>query len=500
MPDQTPFPKADVCMILEGTYPYITGGVSQWAHDLIRSQEGLTFSLVCLLAPGSALKMRYEVPKNVVGIKNIVLQEFPHASEILSLHERKQFFKDLEVPLLNIQHKPTLDSLKKVLQLLNERKGAMSPALLLNSEEAWRMVQRMYLSTMGESSFLNYFWSWRSLLGSFYSAMLAELPLAGVYHTLCTGYAGLFMARAFIETGRPSIVTEHGIYMNERKIEITSAEWIEDQKAMNLNLEKRRFDRDLKSLWIDTFAAYSKFCYESCQKIITLYEGNRELQIADGADLSKLVIIPNGVDYDLYSQIIRKPTPAPTVGFIGRVVPIKDVKSLIRSIAILREKIPTIKTLIIGATNEDEDYYKECQELVQTNQLEETITFTGKVNVKDLLPSIDVLALTSISEAQPLVILEAGAAGIPSVATNIGACSEMLYGRSDELPPLGMGGLICQLANPESVAKNLFTLLSDKNLYQKCSQTIKERVKSYYNQVDVKNAYKKLYEELLSGV
>ena len=40
---------ADVCLVLEGTYPYVEGGVSSWTHELINRQSHLTFHLVCLL-------------------------------------------------------------------------------------------------------------------------------------------------------------------------------------------------------------------------------------------------------------------------------------------------------------------------------------------------------------------------------------------------------------------------------------------------------------------
>ena len=57
------------------------------------------------------------------------------------------------------------------------------------------------------------------------------------------------------------------------------------------------------------------------------------------------------------------------------------------------------------------------------------MTFTGRVNLLEYLGKIDVVVLTSLSEAQPLVILEAGAAGVPVVATDVGACGEMILGQ-----------------------------------------------------------------------
>jgi len=41
--------KADVCLLLEGTYPYIKGGVSSWAHELIKNHSHLTFNIVSIM-------------------------------------------------------------------------------------------------------------------------------------------------------------------------------------------------------------------------------------------------------------------------------------------------------------------------------------------------------------------------------------------------------------------------------------------------------------------
>lgn len=106
-----------------------------------------------------------------------------------------------------------------------------------------------------DSSFLDYFWSWRALLGGLYSVLLADLPEASVYHAVSTGYAGLFAARAALETGRPVLLTEHGIYTNERRIEIGMADWLHGQQS---GFQVDRQGATLKDLWIDTFIGYSE--------------------------------------------------------------------------------------------------------------------------------------------------------------------------------------------------------------------------------------------------
>lgn len=110
---------------------------------------------------------------------------------------------------------------------------------------------------------------------------------------------------------------------------------------------------------------------------------------------------------------------------------------------------------------------------------------------------IDVLVLTSISEAQPLVILEAGAAGIPIVATDVGACREIIEGTTDEDRALGAGGIITPLASPASTADAIYTLLSDRERYEAASATIRERIRYYYNEDIQQQAYRNLYAQHL---
>lgn len=490
-----PTSVADVCLILEGAYPYVTGGLSTWTHHLIQRHHDLNFKIVSLLPSNFDPIIKYEIPKNVLSIENIFLQNLPEG-ETLNPKLRKKLFESLEVPLLNLQHSPNLDSFSKIINSLNEYEGKIGRDLLFRSQESWQMLVRMYLSTLGEGSFINFFWSYWCLLGGFYSVLLYPMAQAKVYHALCTGFAGLFLARAKVETGNPCILTEHGIYTNERKIEIASAEWLENSKGMDLNLDVSLGDRDLKDYWSDMFTGYSKLCYEASDVIVTLFEGNKEFQIKDGADLYKMMTIPNGVEIDKFKGIERSVDHPKTIAFIGRVVSIKDVKSFIRAVLLVKMKIPDIQAFIMGPTDEEPDYYQDCLELIEKLNLGDTIRITGKVDLKEYLGKIDLLVLTSISEAQPLVILEAGSIGIPCVATDVGACRELIFGRSDEDPKLGAGGVICKLANPESIANGIYELLSSESMYKAASEAIKNRVAKYYQIQDQEALYRKLYSEL----
>ena len=69
--------------------------------------------------------------------------------------------------------------------------------------------------------------------------------------------------------------------------------------------------------------------------------------------------------------------------------------------------------------------------------------------------------------------------------------------RSDELPPLGPGGEVVSLSNPEEVANALYRLLSDHHYYEQCGQAMQQRVKAYYQLTDQAKAYKDMYDSLL---
>src|SRR3546814_17921359 len=76
------------------------------------------------------------------------------------------------------------------------------------------------------------------------------------------------------------------------------------------------------------------------------------------------------------------------------------------------------------------DYAADCEALVAELGIGNAVQFAGRVDVAQWLPRIDLIVLTSLSEAQPLVILDGGACGVPVVAPDVGSCREMIEGRT----------------------------------------------------------------------
>ncbi|MCB0218494.1 MAG: DUF3492 domain-containing protein, partial [Chrysiogenetes bacterium] len=67
---------ADVCLVLEGTYPYVQGGVSSWVHQIITEMPDLTFAIFYLGSTREqASRRRYDIPSNVVVLEEVFLFE-----------------------------------------------------------------------------------------------------------------------------------------------------------------------------------------------------------------------------------------------------------------------------------------------------------------------------------------------------------------------------------------------------------------------------------------
>ena len=276
------------------------------------------------------------------------------------------------------------------------------------------------------------------------------------------------------------------------------AEWICDTVDKGISLHDERLD--LRDIWMQIFDAHALICYQACSRIITLYEDNQRLQRALGAPPERLAVIPNGIEVSRFADIPAAGADAvPTIALIGRVVPIKDVKTYIEAAAILRRTVPNLRALVLGPTEEDEIYFAECRALVRDLALSETVLFTGPVKIADYLADIHVVVLTSLSEAQPLVILEAGAAGIPCVATDVGSCREILEGRSTEAPRLGPAGSITPLVDPDATAAAVAGLLLDEHRRRAEGEALRARVQHYYASEDALAAYRDTYAHYITS-
>ena len=489
---------ADVCLILEGTYPFVTGGVSSWTHQLITHLPEVRFHLYCLIAEREPGPWRFPRPDNVVGVTTLSLGG---AAEVLEGEGRMLQSEEEKalIGMLRSFHTSLLGGHPEAFRTLFERfrQTGFSPELfrtLSAGRQAWSLIGEFYQSQFAHESFIDFFWMWRTTHLPLFALLSAPLPQARLYHSLASGYAGMLGVMGKLAYDRPFVLTEHGLYTRERKIEIALAQWI--GKSQQDEATVRPIRETVKGFWMRIFEQLGRIVYHYSDTIVTLFEGNRSLQIRDGADPERTRVIPNGIaigERTVRAPVPRDPDGERVVGFIGRVVPIKDVKTFIQACRLVVDQYPRVRILIMGPLDQDPEYARECQNLVELLEISDKVTFMGSVRVDDYLPSLDLLVLTSLSEAQPLVIMEGAVYEVPTVATRVGACDELINGRLREDRLLGPGGIVTSVGNPEETALAIIRILRDEDLRRRMGRAARIRMERFYREEAVFAAYREIY-------
>ncbi len=501
----SPTEPYDVCLILEGTYPFVSGGVSTWVHNLIRALPDIRFCGVSIFPTRKDTEeLKYELPENFDLTHVAYIHEYNLEDEGNQKRRERQRIVDTITAFHRGLDHPDKSRFGAVVDMFQHHgESGLTIRDLVHGKESWNFLVEQYGGSQNTVSFIDYFWTYRFTHLPLFNLLSAPIPRARVYHTISTGFAGMLATMAKHIHRRPMLLTEHGIYTKERKIEISQAEWIYVAEG-----ERVRVQKDVNAfqkLWINMFEGLGRMAYRMADRIFTLYEGNRKLEIAEGADPKKIELIPNGIDIERFENLkpaaldeAEKNKKAFTVAFVGRVVAIKDVKTFVRACKIASLQMPDLSFLILGPTDEDPDYYRECQDLVQLLRLEKQITFTGRINVMQYYKKIDLLVLTSVSEAQPLVILEANCAGIPVVASDVGSCRELIEGRTRNDRMIGPSGAITPVADPTGTARGIVSILSDPDMRQQMADNGRRRVKRYYRESDLNRKYHDIYKHFMN--
>jgi len=523
--------RPDVCLLVEGTYPFVSGGVSSWVHDVICGHPELTFAVLYVGSyPGAHGEPRYTLPSNVVALHRVFCQEAALAP--LDGAGRASLREQIRAVRTAIDARPSASRVLAGLQRMHVEGEAGTDVLaalasndlslpeLMHGRSSFQLLTTIAERVAPDAPFLDLFWHYRAIFAPVLRLLAAPTVDARCYHAVATGYAGLLAALWSHRTGRPLMVTEHGIYERERDMELARADWIRDDAGGVSEPRSTWAPRvsPLRRLWSSFFRALSRIAYVQARHIITLSDANRVKQIADGAPPEKIEIVPNGVALAAPPPAAEPPpttAPAPEqperergvvalparrlrVGFVGRVVPIKDLVTFVRACDIALNSVD-VDARVIGPTEEDPGYAARCRQLVARLGRSNSIQFVGPMPPARIYGDLDLVVLTSFSEGQPLVILEAYAWGLPVVATDVGACREMIEGRSDEDRRIGPSGIVTRVAAPKETGAAIVRLARDVRLRWRMGAAGHERVTAFYQRKDMLARYRALYTSLIAG-
>ena len=498
-------PEADIALLLEGTFPYVSGGVSSWVNQIIRAYPEYRFALIFLGSRREDYKdFKYELPANVVHFEEHFLYDdlASHEKPPPRTGDRQAFAAAAKMHEKFLPGTPQAEAM----QAFKEVAHAMMPGGkltlddFLHSERAWEIVCERYRKHCTDPSFVDFFWTVRIMHTPLWKlARVAHgLLKVKVLHSISTGYAGFLGALIQQTRGTPLILSEHGIYTKERKIDLFKSEWIRDNRNV--------FQRDpselsyFRQMWIHFFEWLGRFCYDAADPIIALYEQNRLRQVADGALAERTFNIPNGISLQRFAPLraLRPAAVPPVLCLIGRVVPIKDIKTFIRAMRRVVNHLPEAEGWIAGPEDEDPSYAQDCRNLVHSLGLQDHVKFLGFQKIENLMPKIGLTILSSISEALPLVILEGYAAGVPTISTDVGSCRQLIEGLEPEDRALGVSGAVVNIADPQALADAAIALLRDEARWHAASQAGIARVERYYTDVLMFGLYRDVYEKALA--
>jgi sugar transferase (PEP-CTERM/EpsH1 system associated) len=206
---------------------------------------------------------------------------------------------------------------------------------------------------------------------------------------------------------------------------------------------------------------------------------------------SKIEVIPNGVDLGRFQSgdrhVIRRQLGIGdkiVIGSVGRLVPIKNYALLIRSMSRLREQFD-LAAVFIGDGPERARLEALAHELGLKNQ----VYFLGhQKKVYELLAGLDIFVLPSFNEGMSNTLIEALAAGVSCVASDVGGNPEIIRDRLD--------GLLCRSGDVDSLTACLAALCEDKDLRERLAVTGRERVKSMFGLDRMIERYEQLYRRV----
>lgn len=487
--------KINVMLVLEGTYPYQSGGVSTWAHTLCEKVKNANYTIYSTNA-NFTNNLKYTLPpsvKNLIQVPQWAPNE-PHeyidyGSQYVQSIIKKKLTNDLVIEhsfiplfhslLSNIlstnPNMKTLDSTFKSLWLYFENFDFKTTML---NEAVWKtyrefMIKHSVNQNDPVPSLLDLTigmrWVYRLLI-----PLAIPVPKVDIVHLTLSGFVVIPALIASYTYNTPIILTEHGVFIRERLLAINSS----------------GYSFFLKKFLILFSENIARLSYYKAEVILSVNDFNKKWEILYGANPRKLKVIHNGVDHSLF---IPRPKPKhlrglPTVVSLARVFELKDIITMIHSCAVVKKEIPDVLFMLYGDDNSVPEYTKKCKKLITKLKLQENFKLMGASKNPELLfCEGDVSILTSISEGFPYTVLESMSCGIPVVATDVGGTAEALDDGS---------GFICKPKDPEGIGKNVVRLLKDRNLRNKMGNHARQRIIDNFTLQKFISSYESTYHKV----
>ncbi|MEU6894579.1 GT4 family glycosyltransferase PelF [Streptomyces sp. NPDC046557] len=465
-----------VTMLTEGTYPHVHGGVSTWCDQLVRGMPEVDFNVIALTGSGRE-PVTWQLPRNVYRHTAVPLWGPPPPRTLRSAlrgRTRRRFTDTYETFLLSMLdpvHGGFSDALRELALLA--RSGRLAPAL--RSESVLRLLMDLWtrpgMPTAEAAPTIHDALTATDLLEHALRPLSVRIPRDSVSHAVSSGLATLPALAAKHLDQVPFLLTEHGIYLRERYLGYRTAEQRWPVKALMLG-----FYRELNTEG-----------YRQADLITPCNQYNRRWEERGGAASDRIRTVYNGVDPHAFPEAGPEPE-VPTLSWCGRVDPIKDLETLIRAYAFMREEVPVLRLRLFGPVPAGcEDYKLRLEKLAAELGVSDGVTFEGRITeVARAYAAGSIVMLSSISEGFPFSIIEAMSCGRTTVSTDVGGVREAV----------GDTGLVVPPREPETMARATLALLRDDERRAELGRLSRKRVVEKFTLHQSVDGFRHIYREL----
>ncbi len=176
------------------------------------------------------------------------------------------------------------------------------------------------------------------------------------------------------------------------------------------------------------------------------------------------------------------------VGYVGRLVPIKDLGTLVRGVALARARLPRMRLVIAG----DGEERPELEALVTQLALDRHVDFLGwRGDLPALYAAMDVFVLTSLNEGTPVSLIEAMAAGVPAVATSVGGVPDVIE--------QGVTGVLIPPRQPQALAQALADVVMQPERAGRMAACARQMVRERFDSVRLVEEVEAMYRASLTA-
>lgn len=462
-----------VSLIAEGCYPFVTGGVSTWCDQLVRGLSEHSFEVVAITGT-SGERPAIPLPDNVMELRSVGLWDWKPAPWRRARAARTRCLESYRALLRSTldtdapQERFTAD-----LRALFEAAQAGDLTGALHTEDAVEMLTELWQElhpsvplSMREAVEAT------ELVEHLLRPLSEPVIEADIVHAVSNGLPALMALAAKWRYGTPVVMSEHGVYLRERYLSCRNVQYRWPVKAVQLALFRRM----------------CATAYAASDAITPVNVYNQRWEVRHGADPDVIITSYNGINVDSYPAAPLDPG-SPTVGWVGRIDPLKDLETLIRSFVVVRREVPDAVLRLFGPVPEGNEWYAEqMHALVEELGLTGSVVFEGPVRpVTKAYHASTIVALSSISEGLPYTVMEAMMCRRATVSTAVGGVAEVV----------GTAGLVVPPRDPVAFGRACVELLTDRGRRDELAQQARERSLDMFRLEQMLNAFRDVYRGVL---